>query len=100
MSREQSYNDDWYQAWLQLVEVKKGLENSYSVAKGLQADMESMRWSGDHYVHIKALMEMVVKYHGALLNSSTELNKAIHSFGENYKAFEELDNYKKLKGID
>ncbi|HBM3453315.1 TPA: hypothetical protein LWG56_002849 [Listeria innocua] len=99
MSREQLYNDNWYEAWTELAKVKTMLDDTLSQAKTLQANVENMNWNGEHYKHIRALLEMVVMYHGALLNSSVELNEALYQFGQTYKEFERMESYLGIKGI-
>lgn len=99
MSREQLYNDNWYKAWTELAHVKTMLDDTLSQAKALQANVDSMQWSGEHYNHIRALLEMVVAYHGTLLNSAVELNETLHQFGQTYKEFESMESYLGIKGV-
>ncbi|WP_099224751.1 hypothetical protein [Listeria costaricensis] len=97
---QQQYNDDWYQTWQQLITVKQTLDDTYVKAKALSANVDSMAWSGDHYEHIRALLQIVVAYHGDLLNCSVELNEAIYQFGQDYQEFEQMQSYLAIRGIE
>ncbi|MBC1412446.1 hypothetical protein IBB74_06735 [Listeria welshimeri] len=97
---KQRYNDEWLQTYQQLCTVKQILDNTLTQAKTLSSNIDGMAWSGEHYEHIRALLNIVVAYHGDLLNSAMELNEVVDNFGQDYQAFEQMASYLAIRGIE
>ena len=80
--------------------VETMLGDTYTDAKKLYDGINSMSWSGDSRNHFYAMMGIVLQYHKALDEVTSDIRKSIE---ELHDAAEDYDTYyavKKLKEIE
>jgi len=83
-----------------LESVISSLDSAYSKAQALNDEMASMEWSGQHYEHVKALLELILQYHNGLINVSIDIRKAVNDFEGYFNRYSDLESYISIEKID
>ena len=78
-------------------DVLKTLEVTNRKAKTLLASINDSNWSGKHCEQIKAVLEIVLKYHSDLIAGTENITSTIMKFEEYYYRYYELFAYRKIK---
>ncbi|MFV0394477.1 MAG: hypothetical protein ACK5LC_08780 [Coprobacillaceae bacterium] len=73
------------------------LETTQKKAETLEKTIDSMQWTGDHSIHVKAILEMTIGFHKDILKYHKELELALEMFKSNYENLEYFPTYQSVK---